>query len=86
MDWDCDNAILTGDDLKNVFAFEPKATTVVRLLTSDEVCLPSSGGRQPTLADHCQAPVVWSLEGKEEWNNWFQNVRTLLMSDLLNQD
>lgn len=39
MDWDCDNAILTGDDLKNVFAFEPKATTVIRLLTSDEVRL-----------------------------------------------
>lgn len=39
MDWECDNAILTGDDLKNVFAFEPKPTTVVRLLTSDEVGL-----------------------------------------------
>lgn len=36
-----------------------------------------------TLSYHCQAPVVWSLEGKEEWDNWFQNVSICVINDLL---
>lgn len=37
MDWDCDNAILAEGDMKNVLSFEPRSTTVVRLLTTDKV-------------------------------------------------
>lgn len=37
MDWDSDNAILGEHNLNNVFAFESKPTTVVRLLDIDKV-------------------------------------------------
>lgn len=37
MDWDSDNAILGEHNLNNVFAFESKPTTVVRLLDTDKV-------------------------------------------------
>lgn len=32
MDWARDDAVLGPDDLKKVFKFEPKETTVVRVL------------------------------------------------------
>lgn len=37
MDWDSDNSILNEHNLNNVFAFESRPTTVVRLLDTDQV-------------------------------------------------
>ena len=37
MDWASDDAVLSAADLKHVFKFEPKETTVLRMLAHDEV-------------------------------------------------
>jgi hypothetical protein len=46
MDWARDNTGLSDRDLENVFKYEEKSTTVVRMLARDKVCPPGS-------------PVLW---------------------------
>jgi hypothetical protein len=37
MDWPLENAELTDSDLAKVFRYAPRETTVIRLLTTDQV-------------------------------------------------
>ncbi|KAN0102708.1 hypothetical protein V8E51_011021 [Hyaloscypha variabilis] len=55
MDWARDNSGLSDKDLDNVFKYEDKSTTVVRMLAGEK------------------QPIIWSLEGKDEWEDWIQN-------------
>jgi hypothetical protein len=76
MDWACDNAGLNDRDIENVFRYEPKYTTVVRMLTSDKVCSrPLLSGIQRLTV--LQKPVMWSLETESEWENWLREVQSI---------
>jgi hypothetical protein len=83
MDWARDNAGLSDTNLDSVFKYEEKSTTVVRMLAGENVsfrtCLSIS------LLIGSQQPIIWSLEGKVEWNDWIQHVResVLILNDRL---
>lgn len=71
MDWARDNTALSNADLENVFKYEAKPTTVVRMLSRDEVGVCTSDVSN-TYSQ--QKPIVWSLDGDEEWRSWLQHV------------
>jgi hypothetical protein len=74
MDWDRDNAGLSEKDLENVFKYEKKSTTVVRMLVGEKVDSRDSQGCIPILTNS-QKHMIWSLDGSDEWEEWLQNVR-----------
>jgi hypothetical protein len=74
MDWDRNNAGLSEKDLENVFKYEKKSTTVVRMLVGEKVDARDSQGCVPILTNS-QEPMIWSLDGSDEWDEWLQSVR-----------
>jgi hypothetical protein len=74
MDWDRDNAGLSEKDLENVFKYEKKSTTVVRMLVGEKVDSRDSQGCIPILTNS-QKHMIWSLDGSDEWEEWLQNER-----------
>jgi hypothetical protein len=74
MDWARDNVGLSVKDLENVFKYEDKPTVVARMLAGkEEVCINFT--IYLNYANVSWKPVVWSLQGHAEWQNWVCTVR-----------
>jgi hypothetical protein len=74
MDWACDNTRLSEKDLGSVFKYEEKSTTVVLMLSGEKVGSRNAGCGDPELITS-QEPLIWSLNGDHEWEEWLSKVR-----------
>jgi hypothetical protein len=73
MNWARDDEGISDADFAKVFKYEPKETTVVRMLSDNDVSCLDRDSLNSRLSGQWQ-PEICSLETEKQWYHWAEDV------------